>query len=405
MAAFTYSALNRQGRLSHGVKEGDTARQVRQLLREMGLTPVTVAEVTRPPAAKDQSRLFLRRQITARELSLITRQLATLIRSGTVLEEGLKAVADQNEQARVKMILLAVRAKVLEGHSLAVALANFPAVFPDLYRATVTAGEQAGHLEVVLERLADYTEFRQQLRQKIILALLYPLLLTGVACAVVAALMVYVVPQVVKVFENLGQQLPWLTRGLITTSALLQSYGLVLFLGLMAVLFLLRLALRQEGVRYRWHGLLVRLPLIGKPIRTLNAARFARSFSILTASGVSVLEGLHISAQVLGNLVIRQAVTEAASRVREGASLHRSLALCGFFPPITIHMIASGEASSRLEEMLERAATIHEREIDTILSASLTIFEPVLILLMGGVVLVIVLAILMPIFDLNQLVR
>ena len=405
MAAFHYSALDHKGRLRQGVREGDTARQVRQVLREGGLTPVTVEEVVRPQANGGGSPLFSRRQIRPSELSLITRQLATLLRSGTVLEEGLKAVADQNEESRVKATLLAVRAKVLEGHPLAMALAAFPAVFPDLFRATVAAGEQAGHLEVVLERLAEYQEFQQQLRQKILLALLYPLILTAVAISVVAALMVYVVPQVVKVFNNLGQELPPLTRGLIAVSGFLEAHGLWLLVAGTGLILGLRLLLHQEGPRLSWHRLVIRLPLVGRMIRTLNAARFSRAFSILTASGVSVLEGLHIAAQVLGNLVIRQAVTAAAGRVREGATLHRSLTQCGYFPPLTIHLIASGEASSKLEEMLERAAVIQEREIETTLTAALRLFEPLLILVMGGVVLTIVLAILMPIFDLNQLVR
>lgn len=404
MPAFNYTALNQQGQLRHGVIEGDTPRQVRQLIRDKELTPLTLEEISRKESS-GPFRLQLRRQMSASELALITRQLATLIRSGTALEEALKAVAEQSDQDRIKSILLAVRAKVLEGHSLAVALAKFPAVFQDLYRATIAAGEQTGFLDLVLERLADYTEFSQQLRQKMMLALLYPVLLTGVAFSVVAALMVYVVPQVVKVFENMGQELPLLTRGLIMASGFLKSYGLLLLLVGVGLLILLRLTLRNEGSRYRFHHLLLKLPLVAKPIKTVNAARFARTFSILTASGVSILEGMHISAQVLGNLVIRKGVTEAAGRVREGASLNKSLAQCGFFPPITIHMIASGEASSKLEEMLERAATIHEREIETMLAATLGIFEPVLILLMGGVVLTIVLAILMPIFDLNQLVH
>jgi general secretion pathway protein F len=405
MAAFNYTALDQQGKLQNGVIEGDSPRQVRQLLRQKDLIPVTIEEIKRRESSPGKFQMHQRRKISSAELALITRQLATLIRSGTVLEESLKAVADQSEQDRIKSVLLAVRAKVVEGHSLAVALAQFPAIFQELYRATVAAGEKTGYLDLVLERLADYTEFSQQLRQKMILALLYPVLLTGVAFAVVTAMMVYVVPQVVKVFDNMGQELPFLTRALIMASGLLKSYGLISLITVLGLIILFRLALRREGARCRFHHLLLKLPLVAKGIKTLNAARFARTFSILTASGVSVLEGLQISAQVLSNLAIRQAATMAASRVREGASLNRSLAQCGFFPPITIHMIASGEASSKLDMMLERVATIHEREIETMVVASLAIFEPLLILLMGGVVLVIVLAILMPIFDLNQLVH
>jgi general secretion pathway protein F len=404
MAAFSYTALNQQGKLRHGVIEGDSPRHVRQLLRHKELLPVTLEEI-KQRSATGKFQIYQRRKISSAELAMITRQLATLIRSGTVLEESLKAVAEQSEQDRIKSVLLAVRAKVVEGHSLAVALSQFPAIFQELYRTTVAAGEKTGYLDLVLERLADHTEFSQQLRQKMILALLYPVLLTGVAFSVVTAMMIYVVPQVVKVFENMGQDLPLLTKALIMTSGFLKSYGLFLLLTLIGLIILFRLVLRLEGARCRFHHLLLRVPLLAKGIKTLNAARFARTFSILTASGVSVLERLQISAQVLSNLGIRQAANTAASRVREGASLNRSLAQCGFFPPITIHMIASGEASSKLDEMLSRAADIHEREIETMLTATLSIFEPLLILVMGGVVLTIVLAILMPIFEMNQLVH
>lgn len=404
MAAFSYTAINSKGGQQRGVIEGDTPRQVRAMLRKKGLAPTMVEEISQRESS-DKFRFHLRKKINPSELALVTRQLATLIRSGTVLEESLKAVADQNEQDRVRSILLAVRAKVVEGHSLAIALAQFPSVFSELYRATVAAGEQTGFLDLVFERLADYAEFSQHLRQKMMLALLYPVILTLVAISVVIGLMVYVVPQVVKVFDNMGQDLPMLTRSLIAVSAFLKSYGVVIFFVGLVLFILVKLALRREEVRFRFHRLLINLPLFSKSIKTFNAARFARTFSILIASGVSILEGLQISAQVVGNLVVRQAVSDTAVKVREGASLSKSLAKCGFFPPITIHMIASGEASSKLEEMLERAATIHEREMETMMAATLGIFEPMLILVMGGVVLVIVLAILMPIFDLNQLVH
>lgn len=404
MAAFEYTALDKAGKLRKGVLEGDTARQIRQLLRDRGLSPISVEGVVGRDS-RTVGRPFFARGLKPSELSLITRQLATLIRAGTVLEEALGAVAEQNETARIKRIVLAVRAKVLEGHTLARALGDFPGVFPDLFRATVEAGEQAGHLDVVFERLADYTEFRQQLRQRLMLALLYPVLLTVVALLVVAALLAYVVPQVVTVFESIGQQLPLLTRGLIAMSSFIRGWGLPL-LALMAVLVILfRLLLREENARFKVHRLLLGLPVVGRFVRTMNAARFARAFSILTASGVSVLEGMRLSALVLQNIAMRRAVQEAADRVREGESLSKTLARSGYLPPLTIHLIASGEASARLEEMLERAAAAQEREIETLIALTMGIFEPLLILVMGGIVLTIVLAILLPIFDLNKLVR
>ncbi len=404
MGAFEYAALDAAGRQRKGVLEGDTPRQIRQILRERGLIPLTVEEVAKGVARRGHGLLF-RRGVAPADLALITRQLATLVRAGTVLDEALATVADQTEKGRLQGIIVGVRSRVLEGHALAAAMADFPGVFPKLYRTTVGAGEQSGHLDVVLERLADYTEFVQQIRQKVMLAVLYPIILTVVAILVVGALLTYVVPKIVDVFENLHQQLPVLTRGLIQVSSFLRSYGLLLLVGLFALAVLFRLLLRREGVRLRFDQAIFRVPLIARFSRSMNAARFARTFSILTASGVPVLDGMHISAQVIGNMAMRQAVDEAASRVREGSSVHQMLAKSGYFPPITIHLIASGEASAKLEEMLERAAVNQEREVETLISTLMGVFEPLLILIMGGVVLIIVLAILLPIFDLNALVK
>ncbi|MBU0730672.1 MAG: type II secretion system inner membrane protein GspF [Proteobacteria bacterium] len=404
MGAFEYSALDTSGRLKKGVLEGDTARQVRQLLRDKGLSPVSVEGVSGGETRQSKS-IMRGRSISPTDLALVTRQLATLVRSGTVLEEALRAVVDQTDKARIKSVIAAVRSKILEGYTLARAFADFPSIFPALYCATVEAGEQAGHLDVVFERLADYTEFRQQIRQKTMLALLYPAFLTVVAVLVVSALLAYVVPQVVSVFENVGQELPVLTRWLIATSGFVKSYGLLCLVLFIVAAVGIKILLRNEKVLFRFHRLQLATPMVSRFVKILNAARFARSFSILTASGVSVLEGMRLSAQVIGNLPMRRAVEEAAGRVREGESLHRTLAKSGYFPPITIHLIASGEASANLEEMLERAAHAQEREIETLIAAAMGIFEPVLILVMGLIVLGIVLAILLPILDLNQLVR
>lgn len=404
MGAFEYSALTASGDLKKGVLEGDTARQVRQNLRERGLVPVTVEAITRS-AESGNSFLWKRQRLRVTDLALVTRQLATLVRSGTVLEEALKAVAEQAEKANCKRVLASVRSKVLEGHTLASALADFPAIFSDLYRATVEAGEQAGHLDVVFERLAEYTEFRHQVQQKILLALLYPVLLCVVALLIVIALLAYVVPQVIKVFENIGQTLPLLTKLLIATSNVFNDYWLIMFVGIVVLVLSARWLFGQAVFKETVQRFLLRMPLVSRIIKTSNAARFARSLSILTASGVSVVDGLQLSAKVLSNIPMKRAVEEASRRVREGESLHRTLAKCGYFPPLTIHLIASGEASARLEEMLDRAAVAQEKEVEMLLAAALGIFEPVLILLMGGVVLSIVMAILLPIMDLNQLVK
>jgi general secretion pathway protein F len=403
--AFQYSALDSRGRSRKGLIEADTPRLARQALREQGLHPLGIEEVASQERRRGRQWWSGRVRVNATDLALITRQLATLVGSGLPLEEALGAVARQAERTRLSGLLLAVRTRVLEGHTLATALGDFPQVFPELYRATVAAGEQSGHLDVVFERLADYTEARQQMRQKVGLALFYPALLTGVAVLIVAGLLTYVVPQVVQVFSSLNQQLPALTRGLIAVSDFLRQYGVVLLLAVAAGAIGWRYALRRVGFRRRVHQVLLKLPLLAPLTRGANTARFARTFSILMASGVPVLEALRISAQVLGNLPMREAVEQATARVKEGASLHKALGNSGYFPPMTVQLIASGESSGRLESMLERAAVQQERETETLIAALLGIFEPMLILVMGGVVLVIVLAILLPIFDLNQLVR
>lgn len=406
MGAFEYVALDTNGRERKGVLEGDAPRQIRQQLREKGLAPLSVVEVRQREKETHQSRArFFQRGISATELALITRQFATLSRAGLPVEEALRVTSQQTEKARLRSMLMGVRSRVLEGHSLATALNDFPHIFPELYRTTVSAGEQSGHLDIVLERLADYTESRQVLTQKVMLALIYPSLMLAVAILVVVALVTYVVPQVVQVFQNIGQNLPLLTRGLIVVSDFVRNEGLVL-LGLIivsAVIF--KILLKRPGPRFAFHKFLLKLPLVSRLIRGLNAARFARTLSILAASGVPILEGLRVSSQVLSNLPMRAAVEESARMVREGASLSVALERTGYFPPMTVHLIGSGESSGNLEGMLERAAISQEREVETLIAASMGLFEPMLILVMGGIVLVIVLAILLPIFDLNQLVK
>ncbi len=404
MGAFEYQALDAGGRERRGVMEGDTARQIRQQLRDKGWTPLAVDAVEQREARR-KGGFSLRRGINATELALITRQLATLVQSGMPVESALATVAEQTEKMRLKKIVLAVRAKVLEGHTLADALKEFPHVFPELYRSTVAAGEHSGHLEAVLGRLADYTESRQALSQKMGLALIYPSLMIIVAVLVVVVLLAYVVPQVVGVFDNIGQELPVLTRGLIAVSDFLSAWGLALIAVITLGIVVFNLLLRREGFRAAWHRWLLHVPLVGRLVRGLNSARFARTFSILSASGVPVLDGMRIAAEVVSNLPMRKAVEEAARRVREGSPINRALQQSGYFPPMVIHLIASGEASGNLDEMLDRAATSQERELETAVSALMGILEPALILVMGVVVLVIVLAILLPIFDMNQLVR
>lgn len=407
MPAFSWIALDATGRTRKGVTEGDSARLVRQSLREQGLTPLSVEQTAEQVrAAGGHSRLARwRAGLSSGELALITRQLATLVQAGLPIEAALGAVARQSEKAVSRNLIHAVRSRVMEGHTLAAALSEYPRVFPELYRATVAAGEQSGHLDAVLERLADYTEAREALSRRIQLALFYPGLLTLMAVVVVMGLLTYVVPQVTQVFENLGQKLPDLTLALLALSGFLREYGLWLLGGLAAGTLAFRHALRHTRVKRRWHHLLLRLPLVGRLIRGVNTARFARTLGILASAGVPILEAMRIAASVMDNVPMREAVEEATLRVREGVGIATALADSKLFPPMTIQLIASGEQSGRLRPMLERAAAQQEGELSAIIATALGLFEPVLIMVMGGVVLIIVLAILLPIFELNQLVK
>jgi len=402
MPVYEFIALAQTGKTCKGLMEGDTARQIRQQLREQQLIPLSVKPVTHRLTRHKKSHYIY---ISATDLALLTRQLATLIKSSLAVEEALRAVSEQTEKTRLKSLLLAIRARILEGHSLAEGLRDFPSVFPELYCATVAAGEQSGHLDLVLERLAEYTENRQYMRQKTLLALFYPALLTGVALLVIIGLLTYVVPQVVQVFTNIQQELPLLTRLLIGISAFLRQWGIVLLVILFGLIIAIRYLLTLDKVVLFWHHLLLRLPLIARLERGANVARFTRTLSILTESGVPMLEALRITNRVIANKQLQQVVENATNKVREGSTLHAALEHSHQFPPMTVYLIASGEASGQLEKMLERAAINQERELETTISVLLGLFEPLLILLMGGLVLVIVLAILMPIFELNQLIK
>lgn len=405
MGAFEYTAVDAAGRERKGVLEGDTARQVRQLLRDQALLPVAVNEVSQNEQKQRETRFSIKRGVSAADVSLMTRQIATLVRSGLPLEESLAAVSEQTEKPRVRSIVMGVRAKVMEGHTLADGMADFPAAFDELYIATVAAGEQSGHLDTVLERLADYTENREQMRSRTITAMLYPVLLFVVCISIVALLLTFVVPKIVKQFENSKAELPMLTTVLIAISDFLRDWGWLLLIGIVVAIFAFRRWLRDPNAKRRFHATLLRLPLIGRVVRGTNTARFARTFSTLTSSAVPVLEALRIAGEVVTNLPMRDAVQDAATRVREGAPIGKSLGTAKIFPPMMIHLISSGESSGELETMLDRAATNQEREMDSILSAAVGLLGPLMILFMGGMVLLIVLAMLLPIFQLNQLIR
>lgn len=404
MGAFEYTALDASGRERKGVLEGDTPKHVRSQLREQQLLPVSVTEVAVQEAKRTRAPL-LGGGVGAADLALLTRQLATLSRAGLPLEEALLAVSQQTEKPRVQSVLLGVRAKVVEGHPLAAGLGEYPRVFPEIYRATVAAGEQSGHLDEVLERLAEYTESREGTRQKVLGALLYPIALTVMCFGIISILLVYVVPKVVAVFESHDAKLPLATRILIWASDFLRHYGiwLLIVLAVLVTLFIRRL--KDPAFRARFGSWQLRVPLVGKMVRGFNAARFTRTLSILTASSVPVLEALRIAGDVVTNLPMREAVNTAALRVREGAAIGRSLGASRLFPPMTIHLISSGESSGELESMLEKAAQNQERELDGILTAMVGLLGPVMIVGMGLFVLFVVFAMLLPIFQMNSLIR
>ncbi len=410
MASFDYIALDAKGKEKKGVIEGDTGRQVRQLLRDKGLMTLEIteshqkAQSKRSRSSSSNLRLF-QRGISTTELALLTRQLATLIQAALPLDETLAAVANQAEKPRIKSMLFAIRSRVLEGHSLAVGLADYPKVFPELYRATVDAGEQSGHLDTVLERLADYTESRQEIQGKVRQALIYPAFLSIFAMAIVVFMMTSIVPQVVSVFEDTGQALPGLTISLITMSDFVVDYGVLMLLVIVAAVIGFQVLLTRPAFVMKYHHFLFHLPIIQRLVRGLNAAMFTRTFSILTGSGVTVIESMKISAKVVANLPMREAILQATDRVREGSGIKNALDNSKLFPPMTLQLIASGENSGKLEEMLERASVQLEREQVTLIAYIVGILEPVIILAMGIMVLLIVLGILLPIFDLNTLVQ
>ncbi len=404
MAAFEYVALDTDGRKKKGILEGDSARHVRQQLREQGLLATSVEEAAQRESAQSAG-FGAQRSISAADLSLITRQLATLTKSGLPLDEATATVARQTEKPRLQRLILGIRAKILEGHSLADGMAQFPHVFNNLYRSTVAAGEQTGHLDIVLERLADYTESKQRLQSKIKMALLYPAVLIFMAVTIVSFLLVYVVPEVVKVFEDSGQTLPLITRLMITASDFLVDYYWLIILLVAAGISMLSMLYKQPAGKEKIHKVWLKLPLVGRLVRGSNTARFTRTLSILVASGVPLLEALKISGQVVENLPMRHAIIEAGLRVREGSNLAKSLDVSGYFPPIVVNLIASGEVSGNLGEMLERSSVNQEQELETLITTLMGLLEPLLLLVMGAVVLMIVLAILLPIFNLNQLIQ
>lgn len=404
MAAFEYIALNDKGREQKGIFEADSSRQVRQMLRDKGLAPLTVTATKEEKASSNAFGNLFKPALSIRELALVTRQLATLIAASLPIEEALLAVSKQSEKPKTKAMLIAVRSKVLEGFSLANSLAEYPRAFPELYRATVAAGESAGHLDLVLNRIADFTESQQESRSRVQQAMVYPVILFLLTVAILAGLLGYVVPDIVKVFADTGQDLPALTIFIIAMSDFVKDYGVFVVIALVALAFAARRALEVESIRLEFDRRLLHLPLVAKMSRGMNTAQFASTLSILSSSGVPLVEAMKIAGQVLSNTWLRLKVAEATIKVSEGSSLNAALEQSGYFPPIMLHMIASGESSGQLDDMLSRVSNSMQQDVELLLGVLLSLFGPFMLLLMGGAVFTIVMAILLPIINLNQLV-
>lgn len=406
MPAYFYIAVSPGGQEQKGVIEAESEKHARQLLRDKAFIPVKVrpSQEKKNLGIKKSNFTFARSQsLSTNELALITRQFATLLAAGLPVEEGLLAVAEQTEKPRIKGLLLSVRGKVVEGHALASAMKEYPEAFSALFCATVAAGEKTGHLDKVLLRLADYTEQQSHMRQKLKTALIYPSMIVLVAFGIVGFLLEYVVPKMIAVYGHLNQALPLMTEVLIACSNAVKAYGLYTLLAIIVGVIVWRRALkRSPRLREKAHFMLLRLPLIGYSIKTANTARFSRTLSILTAAGVPILEAMTISAQLVTIIPIRKAIEQAVHHVREGAAIHLALKQTGYFSPMSVHMMASGEASGQLEGMLERVAINQEDEVSRMIEVALALFEPAVILIMGAIVLFIVLAVLLPIFNLNE---
>lgn len=399
MGAYQYQALKKSGVTCKGVIEADSERQARQLLREQGLIPTLISTLKKAPLSKNKDKL------SSQDLSLLTRQLSTLLAAGIPVEESLRGVSEQTDKDKVRRLMIGVRSKVVEGYALAQAMAEYPFVFPELYCATVAAGEQTGRLDLVLEKLADYTENQQQIRQKIQQALIYPTLMLVISVAIISFLLAFVVPKIIEVFTTSGQSLPPMTSALIAISLFTKSYGSYTLILFIILLMVFKKSLSYPNIRLAWHRLILKLPIICYLAKTINVARYIHTFGILFAAGVNVLETMHVSSGLVTNLVMRQAFDLATTRVREGATISHALKETGYLGSMAIHLIASGEKSGQISAMMERAAQHLDNEVKRLIDTALTLLEPFIILFMGAVVLFIVLATLLPIFSMEQLVN
>ncbi len=405
MPAFRFEAIDPAGKAQKGVLDADSARSARTQLRSQGLTPLVVEPAGTRTRGERQQRLAIGRRLSQREQAILTRQLASLLVAGLPLGEALAVLTEQSERDYIRELMAAIRAEVLGGHSFANALSQHPRDFPDIYRALVAAGEHTGKLGIVLSRLADYIEQRNALKQKIVLAFTYPTIVTIIAFGIVTFLLSYVVPQVVNVFASTKQQLPLITIMMMALSGFVRHWWWAILLTVALVAWLVRATLARPGPRLAFDKWVLTAMLVGKLVRGYNTVRFASTLGILTAAGVPILRALQAAGETLSNRAMRENVDEAIVRVREGTSLSRALGNTKTFPPVLVHLIRSGEATGDVTTMLDRAAEGEARELERRTMFLTSLLEPLLILAMGGVVLVIVLAVMLPIIELNNLVQ
>lgn len=412
MGAYSYKALNEAGKTVKGIIEADSERHVRTQLRAKKLKPLEVESAQgsseKSKGGEDASKFAGWRKrkdkLSSRDLSIITRQLASLVRSGLPLDEALQATGKQAHKPNIKRVVLAVRTKVLEGFSLAQAMGENPAAFDDMYRALVKAGESSGYLGPVLERLADYTQSSQQIQARIKMAMIYPIVLLLISVGVIVALMAFVVPKLVGIFEHGNRELPGLTKVLITGSNFLVNYGVFLALAIFGLVIFVRKMLKVEANLRAWHKMQLKLPVIGELVSQINASRFAATLSLLSASGVPLLQALNIAGQVMSNRILQDSCEQVVNAVREGSSLARAMENAGTFPPLLVQLVSSGEANGTLAQQLDNAAKDQERELEMVLGMAMGLLEPLTIVFMGMSVCLIVMAILQPIFQMNELV-
>ncbi len=407
MGAFEYQALDAKGKTVKSITTGDHAKQVRAELRAQGLTPLEVKAVSESVAHKSDKRgkTNSRVKIKVNDLSIITRQMATLLESGMTVEETLSAVVRQSEGHKIKSVMSDIRSLVTEGYSLSDAIGRYPNSFPEIYRASISAGEQSGTLDSVLDRLADYLEESHGLQQKISQAIVYPIFLFFFCAAILVILITAVVPKVVTVYEDIDKELPALTQFVIKLSDILSQYGVIIGLGLIAIIIGIRYLFKQEKPQRWLHTLYIKTSGIKKMVQNIDSARMARTLSIMVGSGVPILSSMRASEGVMSNVVLRDDLQKATEEVAQGVPIGRALERNGNFPPLLVHMVTSGENSGRLGHMLDKAATATENEMQTRISMMVSLLGPIMILVMGSLVLVIILAILTPMFQLNDLIN